>query len=211
MMHFQAGEIEVVKVFVAFNANINATNSVGKTPLDLTLPSSASPEDSVVVKLLVSCGAKHSDSVTPPKLCDFSKVDIQKGYQDKFAQELASLEATLKENAEKVLSAKDETPGSAKELARLITKLETLKKAGARVLCLDGGGIRGLIQMEVLSQLERATGKKVTELFDWIIGTSTGGVVALSLVYGELVLLWHDCIYAETLQNRPPKFSCGVF
>ena len=41
--------------------------------------------------------------------------------------------------------------------------------------------------MEVLSQLERATGKKVTELFDWIIGTSTGGVVALSLIYRKSV------------------------
>ena len=33
-------------------------------------------------------------------------------------------------------------------------------------------------------QIERHTGRKITELFDWIVGTSTGGIVALALVYG---------------------------
>lgn len=57
---------------------------------------------------------------------------------------------------------------------------------GSRILFLDGGGIRGLIQIEILEQLEIRTGRKVTELFDWIVGTSTGGIVALGLVYGRL-------------------------
>ena len=59
--------------------------------------------------------------------------------------------------------------------------------SGSRVLFLDGGGIRGLIQIEILMELEKRTGRKVTELFDWIVGTSTGGIVALGLVYGELL------------------------
>lgn len=57
-------------------------------------------------------------------------------------------------------------------------------EGGSRILFLDGGGIKGLVQLEILMQLEKATGKKVTELFDWIVGTSTGGVIALTLVYG---------------------------
>ena len=57
---------------------------------------------------------------------------------------------------------------------------------GSRVLSLDGGGMKGLIQIEVLSRLEESTGRKVTELFDWIIATSTGAIVALGLVYGKL-------------------------
>lgn len=55
---------------------------------------------------------------------------------------------------------------------------------GCRILFLDGGGIKGLVQIEVLCQLEEKTGCKITELFDWIVGTSTGAVIALGLVYG---------------------------
>ena len=58
-------------------------------------------------------------------------------------------------------------------------------KGNQCVLCLDGGGIRGLIQIEILMQIEEITRKKITDLFDWIVGTSTGGIVALALVYGK--------------------------
>ena len=64
-------------------------------------------------------------------------------------------------------------------------ELKMLRDAGSRVLFLDGGGMRALIQIEILSQLEEQTGRRITELFDWIVGTSTGGVIALALVYGE--------------------------
>ena len=64
-------------------------------------------------------------------------------------------------------------------------KLEASVQDGSRILFLDGGGIRGLVQIEILLMLEKKTGHKVTELFDWIVGTSTGGIVALGLVYGK--------------------------
>lgn len=56
---------------------------------------------------------------------------------------------------------------------------------GKRLLFLDGGGMKGLIHVEVLSQIEKITGKKITDLFDWIVGTSTGAVVAMFLTYSE--------------------------
>ena len=65
------------------------------------------------------------------------------------------------------------------------TPLEFTVHDGQRILCLDGGGLKGLIMIEVLIRIEQLTQKKITELFDWIVGTSTGGVIALGLVYGE--------------------------
>ena len=59
-------------------------------------------------------------------------------------------------------------------------------RPGGRVLFLDGGGIRCLIQVEMLMEIERRTGRKITELFDWFVGTNIGSVVAAGLVYGEL-------------------------
>ena len=50
-----------------------------------------------------------------------------------------------------------------------------------RVLSIDGGGIRGIIPAMVIAHLERKTGKPACELFDLIVGTSTGGILALGL------------------------------
>ena len=39
---------------------------------------------------------------------------------------------------------------------------------------------------EMLIELKRMTGKLVTKMFDWIVGISTGGILALALVHGEI-------------------------
>src|SRR5215212_7541338 len=50
-----------------------------------------------------------------------------------------------------------------------------------KVLCIDGGGIRGLIPALVLAEVERRTGRPTADLFDLIAGTSTGGILACGL------------------------------
>lgn len=53
-----------------------------------------------------------------------------------------------------------------------------------RVLCLDGGGIRGLILIQMLEELEEILGGSIIDHFDWISGTSTGGILSLALASG---------------------------
>ncbi|KAI2627754.1 hypothetical protein GGR54DRAFT_430692 [Hypoxylon sp. NC1633] len=56
------------------------------------------------------------------------------------------------------------------------------KSAGTRIMTLDGGGIRGIVELEVLRQIEIALGGVAIQYFvDLIVGTSTGGLVALGL------------------------------
>jgi predicted acylesterase/phospholipase RssA len=50
-----------------------------------------------------------------------------------------------------------------------------------RILSLDGGGMRGLMCVRILVELERLSGRRIAELFDVIAGTSTGGMIALGL------------------------------
>ena len=71
--------------------------------------------------------------------------------------------------------------------------------AGAvRVLCLDGGGIRGLATIVMLERVMRAAGAWcVGECFDLIVGTSTGGVIALGAGLLRLTLKEVGELYDE--------------
>lgn len=50
-----------------------------------------------------------------------------------------------------------------------------------RVLALDGGGIRGVISATIVAYLEDEAQCAAAELFDLIVGTSTGGILSLGL------------------------------
>lgn len=50
-----------------------------------------------------------------------------------------------------------------------------------RILSIDGGGTRGIIPAIILAFIEQRTGKPISQLFDLIAGTSTGGILALGL------------------------------
>ncbi|MGD2269474.1 MAG: patatin-like phospholipase family protein [Desulfobacterales bacterium] len=51
----------------------------------------------------------------------------------------------------------------------------------ARILSIDGGGIRGIIPALILQRIEERTGKQISEMFHMIAGTSTGGILASAL------------------------------
>ncbi len=53
-----------------------------------------------------------------------------------------------------------------------------------KILSIDGGGIKGLYSASILASLELKTGKSITEHFDMICGTSTGGLIAIGLANG---------------------------
>jgi len=44
------------------------------------------------------------------------------------------------------------------------------------ILVLTGGGVRGIVPLQILNKLEEATGKKTGELFEFMAGTSTGAI-----------------------------------
>ena len=69
-----------------------------------------------------------------------------------------------------------------------IMRSSTTDDNGFRILSLDGGGVRGLIEVLVLKKLEqRFAPLRITSLFDLILGTSAGGIIAMSLL-GKLPL-----------------------
>jgi predicted acylesterase/phospholipase RssA len=78
-----------------------------------------------------------------------------------------------------------------------------------KLLALDGGGIRGLISIEVLARLEdelRPDGDSqfvLADAFDYVAGTSTGAILAACISLGMRV----DEIRSFYLESGPAMFS----
>jgi patatin-like phospholipase/acyl hydrolase len=53
-----------------------------------------------------------------------------------------------------------------------------------RVLAIDGGGVRGILPASFLATVEEQIGRNPADFFDLIVGTSTGGIIALGLGAG---------------------------
>jgi Patatin len=54
-----------------------------------------------------------------------------------------------------------------------------------KILCIDGGGIKGLYTAKLLAMLEDTYEVRITDCFDMICGTSTGGLIALAASLGK--------------------------
>ncbi|ANQ08847.1 Patatin-like phospholipase [Plasmodium coatneyi] len=61
----------------------------------------------------------------------------------------------------------------------LVIALKKKKKRKLRILCLDGGGMRGLLSIEILKCINSHLKKNIFEYFDIICGTSTGAIISI--------------------------------
>lgn len=50
-----------------------------------------------------------------------------------------------------------------------------------KILSIDGGGVRGVIPARFLVEIEQKAGKPICDLFDFVAGTSSGGILALAM------------------------------
>jgi len=53
-----------------------------------------------------------------------------------------------------------------------------------RILALDGGGIKGVFTASFLTEVEDKIGDRIGNYFDLIVGTSTGGIIAIGIGLG---------------------------
>lgn len=73
------------------------------------------------------------------------------------------------------------------------TRIETPPPfTGLRILTLDGGGIRGMVELQILKAVEKEIGVRLQKFFDLVVGTSTGGIIALG--FGRQMWPLDKCI-----------------
>ena len=83
-----------------------------------------------------------------------------------------------------------------------------------QILSLIGGGIRGAFVTSYLKELEQKLGRPLSECFDLIAGTSTGGIVAAGLALGLSAEKMHQFYVdygASIFTEREPYESKGIY
>ena len=87
---------------------------------------------------------------------------------------------------------------------KLAPRYEGKENQKHKILALDGGGIRGILTLEVLARMEEmlaeatggGSGFRLCHFFDYVGGTSTGAIIAAGLARGmsakELLDFYED-------------------
>ncbi|CAN8001141.1 unnamed protein product [Ixodes hexagonus] len=78
-------------------------------------------------------------------------------------------------------SSNEAVVATARETLALLGYVDPPKGRGIRILAIDGGGTKGMLAIEMLHQLELSTGRRVFELFDYVVGVSTGAILSFLL------------------------------
>jgi patatin-like phospholipase/acyl hydrolase len=112
-----------------------------------------------------------------------------RAYLDGHPELLRDCRNGLTEDQNRELAALADPDELARRICDQLSRLPLSRKSANRarpfrVLCLDGGGIRGVFTAAVLRRWEEMTERKVVEHFDLIAGTSTGGILAIGLGLG---------------------------
>lgn len=79
------------------------------------------------------------------------------------------------------------------------------KRQIRRILTIDGGGIKGVFPASLLASVEDTIGDKISNYFDLIVGTSTGGIIALALGIGlpaQEILEFYETLGIEVFKGN---------
>lgn len=72
------------------------------------------------------------------------------------------------------------------------------REKGIRILALDGGGMKGLATIQILRQMQRQAGDRpLRDLFDLVVGTSTGALLTVALMLKGLSLTDCEKVYKD--------------
>jgi uncharacterized protein len=80
-----------------------------------------------------------------------------------------------------------------------------------RILCIDGGGLRGIIPLLILEHIIKSTSNKsIADRFDMIAGTSTGGIIACALTVSDPAT-GNPKYSVSDVRNLYEKFGRNIF
>lgn len=84
-----------------------------------------------------------------------------------------------------------------------------MEESPFRILCLSGGGVRGIFQAAFLKGLEDRENSPIHEQFGLIAGTSTGSIVALAIALGIDLSRVMDFYVEKSSEILKPRSFAG--
>ncbi|CAN9510610.1 unnamed protein product [Ophioblennius macclurei] len=169
--------MELIKALIVFGADVEIHNDLGETPGLIAARTSKGPNRKVLLDMLCSVGVQRClppSPGSPPPISNNAK-----------PQGIGFEGAMFAGMAIGAMSGGDRSQ---------VDGRTGVKRKMDRLLCLDGGGIKGLVLIQMLIALEREAGRPTSELFDWVAGTSTGGILALAIIHGKS-MEYLRCLY----------------
>ncbi|CAB4061889.1 unnamed protein product [Lepeophtheirus salmonis] len=178
----EVGHVQIIKALLVFNADPLAQNKQGLTPWKLALNKyhNASMVESLSQTRMVVLYTLHAVGASQNFL------SIPDAERKTYETEFAILELTTKCKNLRPRTHFDTFLNSAVGLGASCTSSNEFSFNG-RLLSLDGGGIKGLVLTTILKYMEKRYETPILHCFDWIAGTSTGGILALALLSGKTV------------------------
>ncbi|XP_062989591.1 85/88 kDa calcium-independent phospholipase A2 [Elgaria multicarinata webbii] len=188
-LHFamKSDHLETIKALIVFGGDVEIPNDLGETPGLVAARTSKGANRKVLLDLLKCIGTERFH---PPG----SAISVPSPSTSTFPERLPppwSINQKLEFHDIIHVSA---------ALSTLMKKTDVVDSAAEanrtqdRVLSLDGGGVRGLVLIQFLIAIEKAVGRPIRELFDWVAGTSTGGILAMCVIHGK-PMDYMRCLY----------------
>ncbi|XP_004700304.1 85/88 kDa calcium-independent phospholipase A2 isoform X2 [Echinops telfairi] len=171
--------VEMIKALIVFGAEVDTPNDFGETPALVASKISKVATRKALLTLLRTVGAEYRFPLIPGVSMEQGPTASQ---HPVLSQERAQPPPINLSNLElqdiKHIS-------RTRKPAFILSSLRDEKRSHDHLLCLDGGGVKGLIIIQLLIAIEKASGIATKDLFDWVAGTSTGGILALAILHSK--------------------------
>uniref|UniRef100_A0AAA9SF92 85/88 kDa calcium-independent phospholipase A2 n=1 Tax=Bos taurus TaxID=9913 RepID=A0AAA9SF92_BOVIN len=169
--------VEMIKALIVFGAEVDTPNDFGETPAFIASRISKLVTRKALLTLLRTVGADYRFPLTQ----GFSTEQCSAAAPS-FSMERSHPPPISLNN----LELQDITQISrARKPAFILSSMRDEKRTHDHLLCLDGGGVKGLVIIQLLIAIEKASGIATKDLFDWVAGTSTGGILALAILHSK--------------------------
>ncbi|XP_028131353.2 85/88 kDa calcium-independent phospholipase A2 isoform X4 [Diabrotica virgifera virgifera] len=165
----KANNVAIIQALIIFGVDLNILNNKGETARHMI----TAENEPQLLYYLAAVGARR---------CEKGMEGCTEGCAPSGTYEGIPPPKVIGQTNRDILNAMLSVAGM--EVASEKHKNGHIPRSG-RLLCLDGGGIRGLILIQMLLELEHVFKKPIKDSFDWLAGTSTGGILCLAIATGK--------------------------